>query len=153
VLPPGDAQAREALEKSPRHGEWMDIKIPGSEAFLRTWVVYPERKDKAPVVIVIHEIFGLTDWIRSVADQLARDGFIAVAPDLLSGKGPAGGNTESFSGRDEVTKAVRALVPEDVHRSLDAVRGHGLRQTGRAPRSGSVGEAGRASGMRRRSRS
>ena len=64
---------------------------------MKLWVVYPERKDKAPVVIVIHEIFGLTDWIRGVADQLAADGFIAIAPDLISGKGPNGGGTESVA--------------------------------------------------------
>ncbi|HEX2309735.1 MAG TPA: dienelactone hydrolase family protein, partial [Vicinamibacterales bacterium] len=90
ALPAGEEQASEALQKSPRHGEWADIKVPGGQQTVRTWVVYPERKDKAPVVIVIQEIFGLTDWIRTVADQLARDGFIALAPDLLSGKGPNG---------------------------------------------------------------
>ena len=63
---------------------------------MNTFVAYPERKEKAPVVIVIQEVFGLTDWIRGVADRLAADGFIAVAPDLLSGKGPGGGGTEAF---------------------------------------------------------
>ena len=62
------------------------MPVPGGSP-IRTWVVYPERKDKAPVVIVIHEIFGLSDWIRNVADQLAREGFIAIAPDLITGQG------------------------------------------------------------------
>jgi hypothetical protein len=106
TLPPGEEQAKASLEKSPRHGEWIDVAMEDGPR-LRTWIVYPERKTKAPVVIVIHEIFGLTDWIRGVADQLAEDGFIAVAPDLLSGRGPNGGGTESVKTRDEVVALVR----------------------------------------------
>src|SRR5437764_14204570 len=83
--PPSADTAKKVLSDSPRHGEWIDIAMPSSETKLHTWITYPERKDKAPVVIVIHEIFGMTDWVRSVADQLAAAGFIAVAPDLLSG--------------------------------------------------------------------
>src|SRR5437868_13765309 len=78
-LPPSEQQAKSALEKSPRHGEWAEVKVAGAASPVRTWVVYPERKDKAGVVIVIHEIYGASDWIRGVADQLAREGFIAVA--------------------------------------------------------------------------
>jgi len=126
-IPPGEQQAKAALEKSPRHGEWVDVSVPGLETPLRTYVVYPERKDNAPVVIVIHEIFGLTDWIRSVADQLGADGFIAVAPDLLSGRGPGGGGTEAVGSRDEVTKLVRGIKPEDVVKGLNAVRDYGMK--------------------------
>src|SRR5690349_398893 len=104
-LPPGEKEAKAALENSPRHGEYVDIAVPGAKTPLKAYVVYPERKEKAPVVIVIHEIFGLSDWIRSVADQLAADGFIAIAPDLLSGHGKEGGGTESFADRNEVTNA------------------------------------------------
>src|SRR5512132_3255505 len=86
TVPSADTAA-DAVKNSPRHVEWFDIPLAGSDANLHTWVVYPERKDKAPVVLVIHEIFGMTDWVRSVADALAAEGFIAVAPDLLSGKG------------------------------------------------------------------
>jgi len=125
-LPPSSEGAAAALNKSPRHGEWVDIKVPGEETPLRTWVVYPERPDKAPVVIVIHEIFGLTDWLRGVADQLAEDGFIAVAPDLLSGKGPKGGGTQAFGSRDEVVGAIRGLSREEVTRRLDATRQYAL---------------------------
>ena len=103
---PAQDWAKARLEKSSRHGEWVDFK--SGTRTIKAFVVYPERKDKAPVVIVIHEIFGLTDWIRAVADQLAADGFIAVAPDLLSGKGPNGGGTDAYSDRDAVTKAVFA---------------------------------------------
>lgn len=126
-LPPGAEGAKAALEKSPRHGEWADITVPGSETPLRSYVVFPERKDNAPVVIVIHEIFGLTDWIRAVADQLGSDGFIAIAPDLLSGRGPSGGGTESVASRDDVTKLVRGLKPDDVVKSLNAVRNYGMK--------------------------
>jgi carboxymethylenebutenolidase len=120
-LPPSDAQAKAALEKSPRHGEWVDIKMPGGGTPIRTYVVYPERKEKAGVVIVIQEIYGLSDWLRGVADQLARDGFIAVAPDFISGKGPNGGGTDSVASRDEVTKLTRALTSEETVARLSAV--------------------------------
>src|SRR5215475_5237183 len=109
-LPASEETAKERLDHSPRHGEFATVDVAGAP--VRVWVVYPERKDKAPVVVVIHEIFGLTDWIRAVADQLAADGFIAVAPDLISGKGPSGGNTDSVSSRDDVVKLVRELKPE-----------------------------------------
>ena len=124
-IPPGEPGAKAALEKSPRHGEFVDVEVPGRSTPVRTYVVYPESKDNAPVVIVIHEIFGLTDWVRSVADQLAADGFIAVAPDLLSGMGESGKGTEGFTSRDDVTKAVRELKPDAVKRDLDAVRAYG----------------------------
>ncbi|MBI4550974.1 MAG: dienelactone hydrolase family protein [Candidatus Latescibacteria bacterium] len=138
-LPPGDAQAKDALNKSPRHGEWASVKLEGSEKPLVTWVVYPERKEKAPVVIVIHEIFGLTDWIRGVADQLAEDGFIAVAPDLLSGQGPGGGNTDAFASRDDVTKAIRSLTPDDVTGRLNAVREYAITLPAANGKSATVG--------------
>lgn len=121
-LPPSESQAKAALEKSPRHGEYVDIKLPSGGTPIRAWVVYPERKDKAGVVIVIHEIYGLTDWIRGVADQLARDGFIAVAPDMISGLGPGGGGTDSVTSRDDVVKLVRGITPEDATARLNAVR-------------------------------
>src|SRR5437764_584037 len=126
-IPPGENEAKVALDKSPRHGEWVDIKAPGVDVPIRSYVVYPERKDKAPVVIVIHEIFGLSDWIRSVADQLAADGFIAVAPDLLSGKGPNGGGTDSAGSRDDVVKLVRTLKPDEAVTRLNGVRDYALK--------------------------
>src|SRR6266542_1193389 len=122
TLPPAEDTAKAALEKSPRHGEYADVKVGPSDS-VRTWIVYPERKDKAGVVIIIHEIYGLSDWIRGVADQLAREGFIAVAPDLITGKGPNGGGTDSLSSRDDVVKLIRGLTPEQVTVRLNAVRG------------------------------
>ena len=138
-LPPGEQQAKTALEKSPRHGEWVDVKLPSGGAPIRTWVVYPERKDKAGVVIVIHEIFGLTDWIRGVADQLAREGFIAVAPDLISGLGPNGGGTDSVASRDDVTKLVRGLTPEDATARLNAVRDYAVKLPAANGKSATIG--------------
>src|SRR5947208_4738352 len=124
-IPPGENEAKAALDKSPRHGEWVDIKAPGVDVPIRSYVVYPERKDKAPVVIVIHEIFGLSDWIRSVADQLAADGFIAIAPDLLSGMGEGGKGTDGFKDRQEVMGAIKGLKPDQVVAQLNAVRDYG----------------------------
>ncbi|HEY7863278.1 MAG TPA: dienelactone hydrolase family protein, partial [Thermoanaerobaculia bacterium] len=123
AIPPGAEEAKAALEKSPRHGEMVDIIVPGLDKPIRTWIVYPERKDNAGVVVVIHEVYGLSDWARAVADQIAAEGFIAVAPDLISGLGPGGGGTDSVSSRDDVVKLVRTLTPDMTRQRLDAVTG------------------------------
>jgi carboxymethylenebutenolidase len=138
-IPPGEANAKEVLNKSPRHGEWVDVSVTGMKTPLRCFVVYPEVKEKAPVVILIHEIFGLTDWARAVADQLAADGFIAIAPDLLSGKGPGGGGTESVSNRDDVVKLVRDLKQDDVIVALNTVRDYAIKLPAANGKSASIG--------------
>src|SRR5689334_23527487 len=94
VAAPAAAQdwAKARLEKSPRHGEWVKVKHGNRE--VQSFVAYPEVKDKATAVVVIHEIFGLTDWVRLVCDQLAEAGYVAIAPDLLSETGPKGGGTD-----------------------------------------------------------
>jgi carboxymethylenebutenolidase len=138
ALPPGEEGAKAALDRSPRHGEWVDIAVPSGTP-VRAWVVYPERKDKAPVVVVIHEIFGLSDWVRSVADQLAAEGFIAIAPDLLTGKGPGGGGTASMASRDDVVKAIRDLSPDEVTTDLNAVRAYGVALPAASGKSASIG--------------
>ena len=124
TLPPDAEHAKDALSKSPRHQEWVDVQMPDGQK-ITTFVVYPERKDKAGAVIVIHEIFGLSEWIRGVADQLAKDGFIALAPDLLSGKGPKGGGTAELG--EEATKVIRSLTPDEVIARLNAVRDFALK--------------------------
>jgi carboxymethylenebutenolidase len=111
--------AKQTLEKSPRHQEWVDVKH--DNRVVHTFVAYPEVKGKAPVVIVIHEIFGLSDWARSVADQLAAHGYIAVAPDLLSGFGPNGGGSSAFASTQDTMKAVSGLDPDVVTADLNAV--------------------------------
>ena len=116
-LPASEETARARLNASPRHGEWVKVESGGDT--LNAWVVYPERSDRAPVVLVIHEIYGLTDWIRSVADQLAAEGYLAIAPDILTGKGPGGGGTESVD-RDGAVALVRALDRTEVVSRLNA---------------------------------
>ncbi len=116
-LPASDEASRARLNSSPRHGEWVKVQSAGDT--INAWVVYPERSDRAPVVLVIHEIYGLTDWIRAVADQLAAEGYIAIAPDMLTGKGPDGGGTESVD-RDGAVALVRALDRGEVSSRLNA---------------------------------
>jgi carboxymethylenebutenolidase len=111
--------AKARLENSPRHHEWVKVKHGNRE--VNCYITYPEVKDKAPVVIVVHEIFGLTDWARGVTDQLAEAGYIAIAPDLLSGMAPGGGGTAELSGSDAATKLVSALPPDQVTGDLNAV--------------------------------
>jgi len=123
-LPPGEPGALAALEKSPRHHEWVDVPLGEGAPKLRSFVAYPERKDKAPVVIVIQEVYGLTPWLRAVADRLAADGFIAIAPDYLSGLGPGGGGTDSVASRDDAVKLTRSLSAEEVVRRTDAARAY-----------------------------
>src|SRR5437588_12140748 len=99
--------AKARLEKSPRHGEWVTIKHDGRN--VETWVVYPSAKDKRGVVIIIHEIYGLSDWAQNLADEVAEAGFIAVEPDLLSGAGPNSGRTKDFAATKDVTEAIGHL--------------------------------------------
>ena len=122
AIPPDNAASAERLKNSPRHGEWVDIKMPSGGA-LKSFVVYPERKDKAPVVLVIHDIGGMGDWGRAVGDQLAKEGFIAIVPDLLSGKGPNGGGTEELG--QNVGQTIRSLTPDDVAGRLNAAMAYG----------------------------
>ena len=116
--------ARQQLEKSPRHREWVTVKHDGRS--VETFIAYPESKGKTPVVLVIHEIFGLTDWVQDLADQVAAAGYIAVAPDLLSGMGPNGGRTTSFA-QSEATQAVSHLNPDQVTADLNAAADYGLK--------------------------
>src|SRR5271156_420118 len=110
--------AKVRLEKSPRHQEWVDIKY--GNRTVHAFVVYPEVKSKAPAVLVIHEIFGLTDWAREAADEVAAAGYVAIAPDLLSGFGPKGGGSSEFASQDDAVQAVSALNPDVVTADLNA---------------------------------
>jgi carboxymethylenebutenolidase len=111
--------AKAKLEKSPRHGEWVDVK--NGARTIHCFIVYPEVKNAAPAVIAIHEIFGLTDWVRDVADQLAAAGYIAIVPDLLSGLGPKGGGSSDFASADDVRGAIFKLPPDQITGDLNAV--------------------------------
>lgn len=111
--------AKARLEKSPRHLEWVKVKQGARE--VNCFIAYPEVKEKATAVVLIHEIFGLTDWVRGVADQLAEAGYIAIAPDLLSGAAPGGGGTAELGGGDAVRKAISSLPPEQITADLNAV--------------------------------
>jgi carboxymethylenebutenolidase len=110
--------ARAPLEKSPRHREWVTVKHDGRQ--VETFVVYPESKAKTPVVLIIHEIFGMSDWVQDLADQVAAAGYIAVAPDLLSGMGPNGGRTSDIAS-DKVMETVSHLSPDQVTADLNSV--------------------------------
>jgi carboxymethylenebutenolidase len=109
----------ERLENSPRHHEWVDISYDNRA--LQNFLVFPEIAEKATVVIVIHENRGLNDWARSLADQIAEEGYIAIAPDLLSGAGPNGGGTASFENSDDARTAIYGLDPDQVTSDLKAV--------------------------------
>jgi carboxymethylenebutenolidase len=135
--PPSATTAVQALKDSTRHGEWVDVPLPGSDVKIHTWVVYPERSDKAPVVLVIHEIFGMSDWVRATTDALAGEGFIAVAPDFLSGKGPNGGGTESLG--DQVGRNIMKLTVDENTAILNAVRDYALAQPSASDKCGCIG--------------
>jgi len=110
--------AKAKLEKSPRHLEWVKIKHGNRE--VNCFIAFPEVKEKATAVLVIHEIFGLSDWVRGVADQLAEAGYIAIAPDLLSGTAPGGGGTAELGDGDAVRRAISSLPPDQITADLNA---------------------------------
>lgn len=135
ALPGSAASVAARLQSSPRHGEWAMIRTGAGDS-VRAWVVYPERATNAPVVLVVHEIFGLSTWVRGVADQMAAAGFIAVAPDLLTGKGELVGDSLPSS---VATSVIRTLKPDDVHRQLEAVARYAMNLPAAAKRYGIVG--------------
>jgi len=119
--------AKEKLAKSPRHSEWVKVKNGTRE--VNSFVVYPESKTKATAVVVIHEIFGMSDWVQQLTDELAEAGYIAIAPDLLSGMGPNGGGTSSFDSNG-VRQAIGALPPDQITADLNAVADYGSKLPG-----------------------
>lgn len=135
-LPPDAEHALARLNSSPRHGEWAMIQVSPTDS-VRAWVVYPQRSTKAPVVVVVHEIFGLSDWIRSVADQLAADGFIAIAPDFLTMKNLPTGPDSVVT--QAAVAAIRTLDPEQVQREIDAAARYAMALPAAEPRYGIVG--------------
>ncbi len=119
--------AKTALDKSPRHREYVTVEHDGRK--VSTYVVYPEIKTKAPVIVLIHEIFGESDWFKLQADELAAKGYIVLAPDLLSGMGPKGGGTDELfattGSTDPVVKVVMGLDAAQVTADLEAVSDYG----------------------------
>lgn len=136
-LPAGALDVASRLARSPRHGEWAMIRTGPADS-VKAWVVYPERATKAPVVVVIHEIFGLSTWVRGVADQLAADGYIAIAPDLLTGKATPAVGSDTLT-QQVATAAIRTLASTDVQRQLAAVGQYGMSLPAAEKRYGTVG--------------
>ena len=116
--------ARKAVDNSPRRREWVTAKHGGRS--VESMVAYPQPRDKAPAMVVIHEIFGMADWVENVADEFAEAGYIAIAPDLLSGMAPNGGRTKDFpaaegGGFGPVGQAIGKLPPDQISADLNAV--------------------------------
>ncbi len=135
-LPADASHVAARLTDSPRHGEWMMISTGASDS-VKAWVVYPQRRDRAPVVVVVHEIYGLSSWVRGVADQLAADGFIAIAPDLLTMSNAP--RTADTVATQDATAAIRTLNMSTVQRQLDAVARYGMGLPAALKRYGIVG--------------
>lgn len=110
--------ALERLENSPRHHEWITLKTPSKE--VKSFLVYPEVSEKTPVVIVIHENRGLNDWARSMADQIAEMGYIALAPDFLSGTAPNGGGTSDYENSDAARTGIYRLEQNQIKATLES---------------------------------
>lgn len=120
---PAQDWAKKKLDGSNRHQEWVTVKNGSRD--VKCFVVYPERKDKAPVLLLIHEIMGMTDWVQSVADEAAAAGYIAIAPDFLSGMGPNGGRTDSFENLQKIREAISGLSASQVVGDLNAAADYG----------------------------
>jgi len=138
-LPADDMGVVARLASSPRKGEYVNVMVDGKP--MRTWVVHPAGNGKAPVVVVIMEIFGLSDWIRGVADQLAAEGFIAVAPDIVVGHGKDGGDTTSLNGapQAETMQAILSIPGPEIIGKLKAAREFGLKDPRSNGKSASIG--------------
>jgi carboxymethylenebutenolidase len=135
--PPSQGTSAEQLSTSPRRGEWVTIAA-GQGDSVRAWVVYPERATRAPVVLAVHDINGMGPWIRAVADQLAEDGFIAIAPDLLSGKGvPV--DAEGHHTGSTIGETIRQLSADEIDRRMKAVARWGTSRPNAADRYGIMG--------------
>src|SRR5580700_8090851 len=116
--------ARAAVDKSPRHREWVTVTLDGRK--VETFVAYPEASKNTPVIVLIHEIFGMSDWVEEVTDEFAAAGYIAIAPDLLSGMAPKGGGTKEFPA-GEAGRAIGKLPPDQITADLNAVADYGLK--------------------------
>ena len=138
VIAPGAEQAAARLQASPRHAEWVMVPTAvGSRDSIAAWVVYPEVNRNAPVVVVVHEIFGLSTWVRAVADQLAAEGYIAIAPDLLSIE--RGGATTDSLAYDQARTLIRNVTPEKMNAMVSAVANYGMSLPAAVKRYGVVG--------------
>jgi carboxymethylenebutenolidase len=136
-IPAGATSVADRIARSPRHGEYAMIRTGPSDS-VRAWVVYPERATSAPVVVVVHEIFGLSTWVRGVADQLAADGFIAIAPDLLTGKVASAPGSDTVAAA-AATAAIRTHTTADDQRQIAAVGRYGMSLPAASKRYGVVG--------------
>ena len=124
-LPPSGATARGDLEASPRRAEFVDIELAEGVTPVRTWVVHPDQP-RAPVLIVLSDLYGLSNWVRSIGDAFAAEGFIAVAPDLLSAATPAGSDHPFFLEETRVVPTVSRISSRELTARLDAVRSWAL---------------------------
>lgn len=136
AIPASGGTAAERIAKSPRHAEWVAIKVGATDSVM-AWVVYPERRDKAPVVVAIHENTGINTWTRSVADQLAADGFIGIAPDLTTMFRT--GDLKADPTQDAGRAAIGQVTPEIANRAIDAVAKYGMSLPAAVPKYGIVG--------------
>ena len=141
-LPANWVMAGKTANTTPRKNEWIDVPMPGSNAKIHTWVVYPDGTQPAGTVLVLHGASGISDWIRSVADQLAKEGFIALAIDMSSGLGPNGGNFDSFRFTDDLMRATQKLTREDVMGRIMAVRDFAAKMPRSNGKTGSIGFCG-----------
>jgi carboxymethylenebutenolidase len=139
ALPPSANAAAARLATSPRHGEWVKIPwAPDAGDSLMAWVVYPvTSRPHSPVVVVVHEIFGLSTWVRGVADQVAADGFIAIAPDLLS-RSRGGPSADELPG-DSAVKLVRGVSAAERAAGVRAAARYAMALPSAAPRYAVIG--------------
>lgn len=137
-LPPSGATALGDLGASPRRADFVDIQVPGSAVPVRSWIAYPDRSP-APIVMVISDLYGLSDWVRSVADAFAAEGFVTVAPDLLTAATPAGSDHPFFLEETRIVPTVARIGPRERTTRLDAVRAWALDLPMANGRAGMVG--------------
>jgi carboxymethylenebutenolidase len=139
MLPASNNNAAARLAASPRHGEWVKVAWePGSSDSLMAWIVYPTTsRAKSPVVVVVHEIFGLSTWVRAVADQAAAEGFIAIAPDLIS-RVRGGPSTVELPG-DSARKLISGVSSTERNKGIASAARYAMSQPSAAPKYAVIG--------------
>jgi carboxymethylenebutenolidase len=141
-LPANWVMAEHVVATTPRKNEWVDVPMPDGKTRVHTWVVYPDGTQRVGAVVVLHGGSGVTDWVRGVADQLAKEGFIALVVDLSSGLGPNGGNFDSFRFMDDRMRATGKLGRDNTMARIKAVRDYAAKMPRSNGRTGSVGFCG-----------
>ena len=107
-----------------------EVKIPVADGEIPAYRAMPDKKDKKfPVVLVVHEIFGVNEWVQDVCRRFARQGYMAIAPALYARQG----EIKNLKDPSEILRTVYGKIPDTQSMSdLDACAAWGAKNSGDA---------------------